>query len=136
MDFIPKASQDFAQFSQHYPWAGYLVEVILLILAAWFLRRVVIGYLTRCAKRTQTTFDDQIVALLSSAMRPFLLLAVLALTLNSVPLPAHILAMSNRLLTLATTALALYYTYRAVLVGWREAVPTKRCSIPLASLSA
>jgi small-conductance mechanosensitive channel len=110
--------QQFVHFSKQYPWLGYLIEVALLILAAWIVRRVAISYLTALAKRTRATFDDKIVALLASALRPFLALAVAAVTINSLPIPGHILALCNRLLMLGTIGIALYYVYQAVLVGF------------------
>jgi len=123
MSDIHRFLQPVVQFSKQYPWLGYVLEVALLLTLAWILRRIVIGYLAAWAKRTDTTFDDNIVALTSSALRPLLILAVVAVTINSAPIPEHVLALCNRLMKLAMIAVAMYYGYQAVLIissAWLE----------------
>lgn len=113
----------------NYPWLGYATEMLLLLLFAWIIRRVVVGYLTKLAKRTETTFDDEIVSLVASALRPLLLLAVLAITLNSLPMPPRFAALANRMVTLATIAVGIYYLYQLVLIlstAWIQRESTRQ----------
>jgi small-conductance mechanosensitive channel len=129
MIVLHNATQQIVQFSKSYPWLGYVIEVVLLIAAAWAIRRIVIGYIARWAKRTSTAFDDRIIALVASALKPLLVLAVSAVTINSLPIPSQILSLCNRLLTLLTVALALYYAYQAVLTGsasWLEGTSARK----------
>ena len=100
-----------------YPWLGYSAEILLLLVAAWITRRIVVKHLAAWAKKTASTFDDELVDLVASALKPFLLLAVAEVTLNSVPLPIRFIVLGNRMLTLAAIAVALYYFYQFVLIG-------------------
>ena len=116
MSILAGFASQIQKFSQGYPWLGYVVEIALLLLAGWVVHRLIVRYLVTWAKKTETTFDDEIVALISSALKPLLLMGVMAVTINSVPIPSRILVLSNRLLTLAIIAVALYYAYRIVLI--------------------
>ena len=100
----------------HYPWLGYAAEILLLFLFAWIIHRVVVGYLSKWAKRTTATFDDEIVAMIASALRPLLVIAVVAITINSVPMPLRFEDMANRAIKLVTIAVAVYYLYQLVLI--------------------
>jgi small-conductance mechanosensitive channel len=117
LDFLNRSTQYLGWIVKQHPWLAYALEIVVLLILAWAVRRLILGYLVRWAARTQTSFDDKIVDLISSALRPLLILAVVAVTLNSVPIPAYILALCNRILTLGTIAVAFYYVYQAVLIG-------------------
>ena len=123
MNLVHDVLGPIAQLAKQYPWLGYVLEVVLLFVAAWVLRRIVVGYLGTFAKRTPSAVDDKVVALVGSALRPLLLLAIVTVTLNSLPIRDHILVLCNRLATLATLVVVLFYTYRAVLLAvaaWLE----------------
>jgi small-conductance mechanosensitive channel len=90
-------------------WWKHPAEILLLAVAAWFLHRYVIRWLRKLTARTQTTFDDVVVDLLDRALRPMLIIAVIAGGLNVLPVPAGFLEVANRILYLAALAVALYY---------------------------
>jgi len=50
------------------PWVEYLFEIVLMSFGAWVLRRFVMAWLRRWAKRTETRLDDALVALLDRAL--------------------------------------------------------------------
>jgi small-conductance mechanosensitive channel len=100
-----------------------LIEIALLILAAWVLRRFVIGWLQRWARRTKTPLDDELVRLLGHALIPALVLGILAASLNLFPVSAKFLVVMNRILYFSILAVALYYGSKAlqlVLNRWLE----------------
>jgi small-conductance mechanosensitive channel len=94
-------------FSGH--WWKHPAEIIALALFAWFLHRYVIGWLRKLTSKTETTFDDIVVDLLARALRPLLVIAVLAGGLNVLPLPPKFMEVTNRVLYLAALAFGLYY---------------------------
>lgn len=90
-------------------WWRQPAEILLLALAAWFLHRYVVGWLRKLTARTQTTLDDVIIDLLDRALRPLLIVAVVAGGTNVLPLPAKFLEVANRVFYLAALAISLYY---------------------------
>jgi small-conductance mechanosensitive channel len=100
------------QWEQHLffsHWWKHPAEIIALALFAWFVHRYVIAWLRRLTKRTETTFDDVVVDLLARALRPLLVIAVIAGGLNVLPLPPEFIKVANRILYLAALAFGLYY---------------------------
>ncbi|MGE5324164.1 MAG: mechanosensitive ion channel family protein [Actinomycetota bacterium] len=109
-----------------YPWARYLVEIVLLVAGARVFHVVVINRLQKWAKRTTTNVDDAAVQLISNAIRPVLALAVLAAALNMVELPAKLLKFCNRAVTLLILITALYYGAKLcqlLLAAWLNRLP-------------
>jgi small-conductance mechanosensitive channel len=94
-------------FSGH--WWKHPAEILALALFAWVLHRYVIGWLRKLTRRTETTFDDIVVDLLARALRPLLVIAVIAGGMNVLPLPPEFLKVANRILYLAALAFSLYY---------------------------
>ncbi|HVB33033.1 MAG TPA: mechanosensitive ion channel family protein [Patescibacteria group bacterium] len=90
-------------------WWKHPAEILLLALAAWFVHRYVIRWLRKITALTETTFDDVLVDILDRALRPLLVVAVIAGGLNVLPLPAGFLKVANQILYLAALAVALYY---------------------------
>jgi len=103
-----------AELSSQYTWLEYVLQIALLVAAGWVLRRYVISWLKRWARRTETRLDDALVELFDQALTPVLLLAVLVASLNLVPVPAKLLVVMNRILYLGILAVALYYGAKAV----------------------
>ena len=99
-----------------YEWLKYSLQIGGLFLAAWIIHRFVTRWLSQWALRTATTLDDQLVALLTSALKPILILAVSDSSLNLFPLSPKLLAVVNRGLYLAALAVALYYGSKSVLL--------------------
>jgi small-conductance mechanosensitive channel len=111
------------QITGQHAWLAYAVEISGLVLAAWVLRAVIIRYFGRWAKRTRTNVDDHLVDLLSAALGPLLVLAVLAVSLNSLPVPDRLLSAANRISKAAAIFLALYYGAKFIQLfidGWLE----------------
>jgi small-conductance mechanosensitive channel len=111
-----------------HPWVLFLVETLALIAGAWVFHVVVIGRLKKWAGRTATTLDDGIVALLGSAIRPLLVLGVLAGVVNMLEPPARLLKVSNRIISLAVLIIALYYISRLcqlLLQAWINRAPER-----------
>ena len=92
-----------------YPWLEYVLEIALLVAAAWMVRAFVMTALRRWAARTQTEIDDQLVALLDRAIKPALLLGLLAASLNVAPLAPKFQSVATRIVYLAALGLALVY---------------------------
>ncbi|MFB3915282.1 MAG: mechanosensitive ion channel family protein [Terriglobales bacterium] len=108
---------------KQYPWAVYVAQIAAVILAGWITRRVLIGHLKRFAKRTETTYDDALVAIIDAAIKPLIVLAVLAVSLNLFALPPKLLKVSNRMLVLGALSVTLYYGSKVVqllLNAWLE----------------
>jgi len=80
-----------------------------MILGAWLFRALVIKQLRRISKRTRTTLDDAMVAILDRAITPILAVGIAAASLNLFTLPANLLHVVNRTLTVVVIALLLYY---------------------------
>jgi small-conductance mechanosensitive channel len=102
-------------------WWKHPLEIFALAFAAWILHRYVIGWLRKITKRTENTLDDLIVELLARALRPILVIAVVAGALNVLPLPPEFLKVSDRVLYLAALAFGLYYLVQllqALLERW------------------
>jgi hypothetical protein len=99
-----------------YEWLKYALQIGGLVLAAWIIHRFVTRWLSQLTLRTATTLGDQLVALLTGALKPILILAVADSSLNLFPLSAKLLAVINRGLYLTALAVALYYGSKAVLL--------------------
>jgi len=108
--------QRWEAFSQHARLIGFLAEIVGLVVAAWIIHHFVLGNLEAWAKKTDARFDDKLIGVARSALRPLLILAAAAIALNSLPIPAHLLTMANRLLTLALVGTGVYCGYRAVMI--------------------
>lgn len=95
-------------------WLQNVGEIGVLVLAAWGLQKFVIRWFRRAAKRTESSLDDEIVALLDHALTPILMLAVVAVSLNLLPLSIRLLAVTNRLLYLGTLIIGLYFASKVI----------------------
>jgi small-conductance mechanosensitive channel len=103
-------------FTKHAPGLGFIAEMVALVVGGWIIQHLILGSLSRWAERTEATFDDKLVAVVRAALRPLLILAGVAIAVNSLPIPAHLLSMVNRLLTLAALGTAIYCGYRTVMI--------------------
>lgn len=91
------------------PWLVPLGEIALFVCAACAVYLLVIRWVRRIVKRTATTIDDALIDILDHALRPALLLAVMAASVNLFELPRKLMAVSNRILYLSVLGVALYY---------------------------
>jgi small-conductance mechanosensitive channel len=134
----------FQWIARHHVWVAFAAELIVLLLAAWIGPRGSVGRLASWAKHSGRAVDDQFVAavrhdfvaLIRSALKPLLLLGGIAIAVNSLPVPAHILALCNRLFTLAMIVIALYYTYKAVMISFRAWLSSNTASLSLVEPAA
>ena len=101
--------EQWRQLFQMHPWIGYTLEIAAMVLGAWLFRTLVIGQLRRLSRRTRTALDDELVAILDRAIKPTLVFAITAASLNLFPLPAKLLHVANRIVTVCVIALLLYY---------------------------
>ena len=62
---IPEQSR---QLLSAHPWIAYTLEIAAMILEAWVLRALVIKQLRGVSRRTRTTLDDALVAILDVAV--------------------------------------------------------------------
>lgn len=97
-----------------HPWLAYSLEILALLLGAWAFRALVIGQLRRLTRRTHTTLDDEVVTILDRAIRPSLILAIIAASLNLFPLSVKLLGLVNRFLGVCVIALLLYYSSKVL----------------------
>ena len=97
-----------------HPWLAYALEIAALILGAWILRALIIGQLRRLTRRTRTNLDDALVDILDRAIKPTLVLAIIAASLNILPLPSKFMSLANRLVTVCVIALLLYYSSKVL----------------------
>ena len=111
--------------SRHHVWVAFAAEVLVLLLVVWIAQRLLLRYLSSWHRRSGRAADDEFVSsvrrdsvsLIRSAVKPLLLLGGLAVAVNSLPVvPAHILAMCNRLFALGMIVIALYVAYRAAML--------------------
>ena len=100
------------ELSTQLPWLDYVVEIVLMVLAAWFVRKFGMGWLRAQARKT--ALGDQLLAVLDRALGPALLLAVLAASLNLFRFPAKLLVVLNRALYIGFLSLLLYYGAQAL----------------------
>jgi hypothetical protein len=106
----------------------YVFEIIGLVAAAWVLRKLVFHHLSQWARRTVTTVDDELVLLLDRAVKPLLILGVVAVSLNLIPLSDKFLLPANRILKVLVIAVALYYGAKVVqllLGAWLSRSPSR-----------
>jgi small-conductance mechanosensitive channel len=97
-------------------WVAPVVEIVVIIIAAWLVRVVVLGLLRQWAKRTSVSWDDAVVDLLDAAIKPLLVLAVLTASLNLLDLPPKLLRVSNRVLTVLVITVVLFYVSKIIQV--------------------
>ena len=111
--------------SRHHAWIAFAAELLVLLLGAWIAQHLAVRYLSSWHRRSGRAANDEFVssvrrdaaALIRSALKPLLLLAGLAIAVNSLPVvPAHILVLCNRLFALGMIAVALYVAYRAAML--------------------
>jgi small-conductance mechanosensitive channel len=105
-----KFLQDYFTGSTAPAWLGPIIEISGIVVAAVLFRLVVLRVCRHWAARTATTLDDAIVVLVDRAINPLLALGIIAIALNLVSLPVRLQSVTNRLLTLITIGVALYYT--------------------------
>jgi small-conductance mechanosensitive channel len=96
------------------PWAKYLVEITLLVLAAWIVKKFVMSWLRRWARNTDTLLDDKLVVLVDRTLKPLLILGLAAASLNMFPLSDKLLTVLNRGIFLAILGVALFYGAKIV----------------------
>jgi small-conductance mechanosensitive channel len=119
-------------YLRSFTWWKHPTQIAILAFAAWIVHRYVLRWLRRLTARTQTKVDDLIIDLLDSALKPVLLLAVLAAALNMLPLSRKFLDVANRTIYLVALAVVLYYATRLlqlILEQWMqrtEAQPSLR----------
>jgi small-conductance mechanosensitive channel len=106
---MPSVLAQWKQFLPLHPWLIYLLEIVGLIVGAWVFRALGIGQLRRITRRTSTTLDDQVVNILDRAIKPTLILAIGAASLNLMPLPMKLLSWANRFVSVSVIAVLLYY---------------------------
>ena len=102
------------QLAPAHPWVGYTLEIAGLVLGAWLFRTLVIGQLRRFTRRTHTVLDDVLVDILDRAVKPALGFAIIAASLNLLPLPPKFMALAHRFVTICVIALLLYYTSKVL----------------------
>ncbi len=92
-----------------HPWLAYVLEIAGLVVSAWVFRALIIGQLRRLTRRTSSRLDDELVNLLDRMIRPLLVFALIAASLNLFPLSAKLLRVCNRIVTACVIAVVLYY---------------------------
>ena len=111
--------------SRHHAWVAFAAEVLVLLLGAWIAQHLALRFLSSWQRRKGLSADDEFAsavrrdsaALIRSALKPLLLLAGLAIAVNSLPgVPAHILKLCNRIFTLGMIVVALYVAYSAAML--------------------
>src|SRR5690242_16665184 len=91
------------------PWIRYGVEILLSLLGAWLAKKFLIIRLKRWASKTSGTLDDDLVSLVDRALNPCLTVALLAISVNILPLSEKFLKVMNRAAYFLALAIALYY---------------------------
>ena len=97
-------------------WVAPLIEIGAMLIAAWLIRVLVLGALRRWALRSSVTWDNAVVDILDRALKPLLILAVLASAVNLFELPPKLLKVTNRVIQVAVIVVALYYILKIVQV--------------------
>ncbi|HYY72945.1 MAG TPA: mechanosensitive ion channel family protein [Candidatus Bathyarchaeia archaeon] len=90
------------------PWV-YVSKIALAILGAWLMKKFLMDRLKRWARKTQSSWENEVVQLLDRAMTPLLSVGLFALALNLLPLPDKFLKVMNRCAYFGLLAIALYY---------------------------
>lgn len=96
------------------PEMKYFLQIAGLILAAWLIKRFVMGWLQTRAKKTATQLDDGFIRIVSRALFPLLLVGVVTASLNLFPLPDKLLGVLNRILYLSALFIALWFASKVV----------------------
>jgi small-conductance mechanosensitive channel len=96
------------------PWIGHALEIAALLLGAWLFRALVIGHLRRFAGGTRSTLDDALVDILDRATKPTLVFAIIAASVNLLPLPQKFMSLANRIVMVCVIALLLYYASKVL----------------------
>ncbi|HEY7097385.1 MAG TPA: mechanosensitive ion channel family protein [Terriglobales bacterium] len=91
-----------------------MFEIVAMVLGAWLFRVLVIGQLRRLSRQTKSQVDDELIAILNQAIKPVLVLAIIAASLNLFPLPVKLVHVANRIVTICVIALLLYYVSRVL----------------------
>jgi small-conductance mechanosensitive channel len=97
-----------------HPWLALALEMGAMVAGAWLFRALVIGQLRRFTRRTRTSLDDALVDILDSAIKPTLAFAIIAASLNLLPLPPKFMSLANRFVTVCVIALLLYYASKVL----------------------
>src|SRR6266496_335841 len=131
--------------SRHHAWVAFAAEVLVLLLGAWIAQRLAVRYLSSWRGQSDRRGEDEFassvrrggVALIRSALKPLLLLAGLAVAVNSLPtVPPHILVLCNRLFTLGMIVVALYVAYGAAMLVSRAWLRSSSARAELADPAA
>jgi small-conductance mechanosensitive channel len=106
---VLRVLEQWMQILPAHPSIGYTLQIAAMVVGAWLFRALVIGQLRRLSRRTRTTLDDELVATLDRAIKPTLVFAIIAASLNLFPLSAKLLHVANRIVTVCVIALLFYY---------------------------
>jgi hypothetical protein len=87
--------QQWKQVLPTHPWIGHALEIAALILGAWLFRALAIGQLRRFTRRTRTPLDDALVDILDRAIKPTLVFAIIAASMNLLPLPVRFMSLQT-----------------------------------------
>ena len=107
-----------------HPWLLYSVEMALLLAAVAVLRVFAVRRLRAWAERHDTRHHNQMATVAVRALTPLLVIALIATALNLLSLPSKFLAISDRLLYIATIVVFIYFaakTLQVLLNRWFRA---------------
>jgi len=117
------------------PWLRYSSEIAVVVLFAWLMKRFLLAWLKRWAKRTEGSLADELVTRLGLAMTPLLVTGLFAVSLNLLPLSDKFLRVMNRCAYFGVLSVALYYGSKicqtllnhwlanhSARIGWREPI--------------
>jgi len=107
-------------------WLKPLLEIVLLIFAAWLLGSLTRRWLRRWTERLDKTFRHSLIILLDRAITPVLVVAAIVVSLQLFPLPATAVKVINRIGYVGILAVLIYYASRAAhlfLERWLEGSP-------------
>lgn len=103
------------------PWVNYVSQMTLAVLGAWLAKKFLMGRLKRWSKKTERSWDGEVVGVLDRALSPSLSVGLFALALNLLPLSDKFLKVLNRCAYFGILALALYYgskIFQVILNHW------------------
>jgi small-conductance mechanosensitive channel len=115
--------QNWQHYLLSFTWWKHPTQIAALAVVAWVVHRYVLKWLRKLTARTQTKLDDMVIDLLDSALKPVLVLAVVAAALNMLPFSRKFLNVANRTVYLLALAVVLYYGTRLlqlILEQWMQ----------------